>query len=154
MKDFNFETILESCPMDYIYGKLKSRDFSDLLIIKSSIESLNGKLLSEVLNNNLKINNIFKGKPFRKIEKDLGLDEYTNEFINVKIMDKDYAVIWFKKDVLKEYDELENKLEQEKDMLDLFLDSLTDYVFFKDIDGKYINCNKAFENKVGMEKRI
>lgn len=153
MKDFNFETILESCPMDYIYGKLKSRDFSDLLIIKSSIEGLNGKLLSEILNNNLKLNNIFKGKPFRKVGKDLGLGEYTNEFINVKTMDKDYAVIWFKKDVLKEYGELENKLEQEKDMLDLFLDSLTDYVFFKDIDGKYINCNKAFENKVGMEKK-
>ncbi|MDZ5253402.1 sensor histidine kinase [Clostridium sp. LIBA-8841] len=153
MKDFNFDIILESCPMDYIYGKVRSRDFSDLLIIKSSIETLNGKLLSEILNNNLKLKNIFKGKHFRKVEKDTDLDEYTNEFINVRIMDKDYVVIWFKKDVLKEYDELEKKLEKEKDMLDLFLDSLTDYVFFKDIDGKYINCNKAFENKIGMEKK-
>ncbi|EGT3617725.1 PAS domain S-box protein, partial [Clostridium perfringens] len=153
MKGFNFEEILEACPMDYIYGKLKSRDFSDLLIIRSSIERLNGKLLSEIFNNDLRVNDIFKGKPFRKVEKDIGLDEYINEFINVKLIDKDYVVIWFNKDLLKQYDEIEKKLKKEKEMLDLFIDSLTDYVFFKDIDGKYINCNKAFENKIGLDKK-
>ncbi len=40
MKDFNFEEILESCPMDYIYGKLKNKDSSDLFVLKSSKKNL------------------------------------------------------------------------------------------------------------------
>ena len=54
MKDFNFEEILESCPMDYIYGKLKNKDSSDLFVLKSSIiKEFNSKLLSEVLGSDI-----------------------------------------------------------------------------------------------------
>lgn len=53
MKDFNFEEILESCPMDYIYGKLRTKDSNDLFVLKSSIKEFNLKLLSEVLGCNI-----------------------------------------------------------------------------------------------------
>lgn len=152
MRDFNFEEILESCPMEYIYAKLTDKDFSDLQVIKSSIDSLNGKLLSSLLSNNIKLNDIFNGKEFKKLNSEINKIEYVNDFINVKLLNEDYVIVWFKKNILKEYDELERKLKKEKDMLDLFINSLTDYVFFKDIDGKYLNCNKAFENKVGLSR--
>ena len=59
MKDFNFEEILESCPMDYIYGKLKNKDSSDLFVLKSSIKEFNSKLLSEVLGSDIDFKTIF-----------------------------------------------------------------------------------------------
>ena len=149
MKDFNFEEILESCPMDYIYGKLKNKDSSDLFVLKSSIKEFNSKLLSEVLGSDIDFKTIFSkinihGEGYYK---DL------NENLSLKLLNNDYVIIWFSQYLLEKYNKLEINLKKEKDMLDLFLDSLTDYVFFKDIDGRYINCNKAFENKVGIEKK-
>lgn len=149
MKDFNFEEILESCPMDYIYGKLKNKDSSDLFVLKSSIKEFNSKLLSEVLGSDIDFKTILSkinihGEGYYK---DL------NENLSLKLLNNDYVIIWFSQYLLEKYNKLEINLKKEKDMLDLFLDSLTDYVFFKDIDGRYINCNKAFENKVGIEKK-
>ncbi|MGJ0701732.1 PAS domain-containing sensor histidine kinase, partial [Clostridium perfringens] len=76
-----------------------------------------------------------------------------NKNLSLKFLNNDYVIIWFSQYLLEKNNKLEINLKKEKDMLDLFLDSLTDYVFFKDIDGRYINCNKAFENKVGIEKK-
>ncbi|MDK0709750.1 ATP-binding protein [Clostridium perfringens] len=149
MRDFNFEEILESCPMDYIYGKIDNRNFSDLFVIKSSIKEFNSKLLSEVLGSDIDFNTILSAsnievtRPYKVLEKDIGL----------KLINDDHVIIWFNEYSLKNHNKIEISLKKEIDMLDLFLDSLTDYVFFKDIDGRYINCNKAFENKVGIEKK-
>ncbi|EGT5620289.1 PAS domain S-box protein, partial [Clostridium perfringens] len=76
-----------------------------------------------------------------------------NKNLSLNLLNNDYVIIWFSQYLLEKNNKLEINLKKEKDMLDLFLDSLTDYVFFKDIDGRYINCNKAFENKVGIEKK-
>lgn len=149
MRDFNFEEILESCPMDYIYGKIDNRNFSDLFVIKSSIKEFNSKLLSEVLGSDIDFNtilsasNIEMARHYKVLEKDIGL----------KLINDNNVIIWFNEYSLKNHNKIEISLKKEIDMLDLFLDSLTDYVFFKDIDGRYINCNKAFENKVGIEKK-
>lgn len=149
MRDFNFEEILESCPMDYIYGKIDNRNFSDLFVIKSSIKEFNSKLLSEVLGSDIDFNtilsasNIEMARHYKVLEKDIGL----------KLINDNHVIIWFNEYSLKNHNKIEISLKKEIDMLDLFLDSLTDYVFFKDIDGRYINCNKAFENKVGIEKK-
>lgn len=149
MRDFNFEEILESCPMDYIYGKLDNKDFSDLFVIKSSIKEFNSKLLSEVLGNDIDFNTIFSainidgGVYYKDLKKNLSL----------KLLNDDHVIIWFNECLLKNYNKIEINLKKERDMLDLFLDSLTDYVFLKDINGRYINCNNAFENKVGIKKK-
>ncbi|SQB59083.1 two-component sensor histidine kinase [Clostridium perfringens] len=149
MKDFNFEEILESCPMEYIYGKLKNKDSSDLFVLKSSIKEFNSKLLSEVLGSDIDFKTIFSKSNIHGE----GYYKDLKENLSLKLLNNDYVIIWFSQYLLKKYNKLEINLKKEKDMLDLFLDSLTDYVFFKDIDGRYINCNKAFENKVGIEKK-
>lgn len=149
MKDFNFEEILESCPMDYIYGKLRTKDSNDLFVLKSSIKEFNNKLLSEVLGSDIDFKTIFSTS---NIEVE-GHYKDLNKNLSLNLLNNDYAIIWFSQYLLEKYNKLEINLKKEKDMLDLFLDSLTDYVFFKDIDGRYINCNKAFENKVGIEKK-
>lgn len=149
MKDFNFEEILESCPMDYIYGKLKNEDSSDLFVLKSSIKEFNSKLLSEVLGSDIDFKTIFSTS---NIEGE-GYYKDLKENLTLKLLNNDYVIIWFSQYLLDKHNKLEINLKKEKGMLDLFLDSLTDYVFFKDIDGRYINCNKAFENKVGIEKK-
>lgn len=149
MKDFNFEEILESCPMDYIYGKLKNEDSSDLFVLKSSIKEFNSKLLSEVLGSDIDFKTIFS---ISNIEGE-GYYKDLKENLTLKLLNNDYVIIWFSQYLLDKHNKLEINLKKEKGMLDLFLDSLTDYVFFKDIDGRYINCNKAFENKVGIEKK-
>lgn len=149
MKDFNFEEILESCPMDYIYGKLKTKDSNDLFVLKSSIKEFNNKLLSEVLGSNIDFKTIFSTS---NIEVE-GHYKDLNKNLSLNLLNNDYVIIWFSQYLLEKNNKLEINLKKEKDMLDLFLDSLTDYVFFKDIDGRYINCNKAFENKVGIEKK-
>lgn len=149
MKDFNFEEILESCPMDYIYGKLKTKDSNDLFVLKSSIKEFNNKLLSEVLGSDIDFKTIFSTS---NIEVE-GHYKDLNKNLSLNLLNNDYVIIWFSQYLLEKNNKLEINLKKEKDMLDLFLDSLTDYVFFKDIDGRYINCNKAFENKVGIEKK-
>ncbi|NGT03871.1 sensor histidine kinase [Clostridium perfringens] len=149
MKDFNFEEILESCPMEYIYGKLKNKDSSDLFVLKSSIKEFNSKLLSEVLGSDIDFKTIFSKSNIHGE----GYYKDLKENLSLKLLNNDYVIIWFSQYLLEKYNKLEINLKKEKDMLDLFLDSLTDYVFFKDIDGRYINCNKAFENKVGIEKK-
>ncbi len=106
-------------------------------------------MLSEVLGSDIDFKTIFSkinihGEGYYK---DL------NENLSLKLLNNDYVIIWFSQYLLEKYNKLEINLKKKKDMLDLFLDSLTDYVFFKDIDGRYINCNKAFENKVGIEKK-
>lgn len=149
MKDFNFEEILESCPMDYIYGKLRTKDSNDLFVLNSSIKEFNNKLLSEVLGSDIDFKTIFSTS---NIEVE-GHYKDLNKNLSLNLLNNDYVIIWFSQYLLEKYNKLEINLKKEKDMLDLFLDSLTDYVFFKDIDGRYINCNKAFENKVGIEKK-
>lgn len=149
MKDFNFEKILESCPMDYIYGKIDNKKFSDLFVIKSSIKEFNSKLLSEVLGNYIDFNTIFSVINIEGV----GYYKDLKGNLSLKLINDEHVIIWFNEYLLKNNNKIEINLKKERDMLDLFLDSLTDYVFFKDIDGRYINCNKAFENKVGIEKK-
>ncbi|EOU1218648.1 PAS domain-containing sensor histidine kinase, partial [Clostridium perfringens] len=102
MKDFNFEEIIESCPMDYIYGKLTGDDYFDLFVLKSSIKEFNLKLLSEVLGYNIDFKIIFS-KNYNFIE------EYCkglNESFSLKLIDNDYVIIWFNRYLFKKYNKL------------------------------------------------
>lgn len=48
--------------------------------------------------------------------------------------------------------EAEEALAQERSRLRCLIDSIPDLIFFKDIDGRYLGCNKAFERYVGRNK--
>lgn len=153
MKKIKYEEILESCPMNYIFGNIKKNSEGKKLILieDSTLKFLIGSYLHDVINETYSSNEEFKKKCFKCIDIALDTGEYVGTNLSVKINDK-HIYIWFNKNSLKKTYNLEVTLKKEKDMLDLFLDSLTDYVFFKDINGKYINCNKAFTEKVGVSK--
>ena len=154
MKDFNFEEIIESCPMDYIYGKLTGDDYFDLFVLKSSIKEFNLKLLSEVLGCNIDFKIIFS-KNYNFIE------EYCkglNESFSLKLIDNDYVIIWFNRYLFKKYNKLKLGFKKEKEILDLFLDSLKEYITFNHIDRKYViektNKNIFFDDKNNEFKDI
>ncbi|MFH5959798.1 PAS domain-containing sensor histidine kinase [Clostridium perfringens] len=154
MKDFNFEEILESCPMDYIYGKLRTKDSNDLFVLKSSIKEFNLKLLSEVLGCNIDFKIIFS-KNYNFIE------EYCkglNESFSLKLIDNDYVIIWFNRYLFKKYNKLKLGFKKEKEILDLFLDSLKEYITFNHIDRKYViektNKDIFFDDKNNEFKDI
>ncbi|EJT5917948.1 PAS domain-containing sensor histidine kinase [Clostridium perfringens] len=154
MKDFNFEEIIESCPMDYIYGKLTGDDYFDLFVLKSSIKEFNLKLLSEVLGCNIDFKIIFS-KNYNFIE------EYCkglNESFSLKLIDNDYVIIWFNRYLFKKYNKLKLGFKKEKEILDLFLDSLKEYITFNHIDRKYViektNKDIFFDDKNNEFKDI
>ncbi|EOG6177245.1 ATP-binding protein [Clostridium perfringens] len=154
MKDFNFEEIIESCPMDYIYGKLTGDDYFDLFVLKSSIKEFNLKLLSEVLGCNIDFKIIFS-KNYNFIE------EYCkglNESFSLKLIDNDYVIIWFNRYLFKKYNKLKLGFKKEKEILDLFLDSLKEYITFNNIDRKYViektNKDIFFDDKNNEFKDI
>lgn len=154
MKDFNFEEIIESCPMDYIYGKLTGDDYFDLFVLKSSIKEFNLKLLSEVLGYNIDFKIIFS-KNYNFIE------EYCkglNESFSLKLIDNDYVIIWFNRYLFKKYNKLKLGFKKEKEILDLFLDSLKEYITFNHIDRKYViektNKDIFFDDKNNEFKDI
>jgi PAS domain S-box-containing protein len=47
----------------------------------------------------------------------------------------------------------EEELKKEKSLLRCLIDSVSDLIFFKDINGVYLGCNKASEEFVGMPER-
>src|SRR5690606_15677055 len=51
---------------------------------------------------------------------------------------------------------LEDRLEKEKDFLQILMDNVSDYIYFKDINSKYTRANKALSNffKVDIEHII
>src|SRR5690606_19312142 len=51
---------------------------------------------------------------------------------------------------------LEDRLEKEKDFLQILMDNVPDYIYFKDINSKYTRANKALSNffKVDIEHII
>ncbi|WP_283688422.1 PAS domain-containing sensor histidine kinase [Clostridium perfringens] len=154
MKDFNFEEIIESYPMDYIYGKLTGDDYFDLFVLKSSIKEFNLKLLSEVLGYNIDFKIIFS-KNYNFIE------EYCkglNESFSLKLIDNDYVIIWFNRYLFKKYNKLKLGFKKEKEILDLFLDSLKEYITFNHIDRKYViektNKDIFFDDKNNEFKDI
>ncbi|MDU5545490.1 MAG: PAS domain-containing sensor histidine kinase, partial [Clostridium perfringens] len=110
MKDFNFEEILESCPMDYIYGKLKNKDSSDLFVLKSSIKEFNSKLLSEVLGSDIDFKTIFSKSNIHGE----GYYKDLNENLSLKLLNNDYVIIWFSQYLLEKYNKLEINLKKKK----------------------------------------
>ncbi|MGG5461548.1 PAS domain-containing sensor histidine kinase [Clostridium sp. B9] len=150
MKDF--QGILETCPMDYIYCVMDQRESVKALIINdSNIKEIIGECLESLLekSNNLRELKEIYYEMLNDIE---NIGEYKSNFLSAKRY-KEGLIIWIDRFYLKDFVKKESKFRYEKKMLDLFLDSLTDYVFFKDIAGKYLNCNKAFANKIGLDKK-
>ncbi len=50
--------------------------------------------------------------------------------------------------------ESQRLLERERGILKGLIDSIPDLIFYKDADGKYLGCNKAFEEFVGLTEEL
>ena len=78
--------------------------------------------------------------------------EYKANNVEVKWASKEYIVIWVNDEFIKETILYENELRNQKKLLDLFIDSMTDYIFYKDTNGNYLNCNKRFCETLNMKR--
>jgi PAS domain S-box-containing protein len=47
----------------------------------------------------------------------------------------------------------EKELKEQKDFLETLMQTIPNPIFYKDKEGKYIGCNKAFENYVGLSEK-
>ena len=53
---------------------------------------------------------------------------------------------------LQRYKQVEMQLNKERDVLSTLLETIPSPVFYKDTDGRYTGCNKAFEEFVGRQR--
>ena len=72
--------------------------------------------------------------------------ELNNEIINMqRELHKKNAYI---SDLLNKKEEVFNIIEIQKNFFKQMLNAIPDFIFYKDIDSKYLGCNKAFAEKV------
>lgn len=145
--------ILNTVSDTYFYCKVnKDSDgiVRDLIVEESnySNEDVTNKKFSEVILEVGEFNNIYN-KIVKAIEKNKNLDEDT---IELKWTSDNYIVIWLKNNCIKENLRLKKELNNQERLLNTFIDSMPDYVFFKDIEGTYLNCNKKFYENLKMKK--
>lgn len=129
MEKFKYKEMLESCPMNYIYGKVKkTKEGREIILIEdSNLKFLVGKYIHDVINK-IYINN-YELKEFylKCIGNALNLGTYLGE--NLKIKRKyDYIVFWF------------NKNFEDISCEDFFYKTFKDLYFYKsnDVKGKVI----------------
>ena len=48
--------------------------------------------------------------------------------------------------------EVEKTLRDQIQFLQVLIDTIPNAIFFKDKDGKYLGCNKAFERRIGLDR--
>lgn len=48
--------------------------------------------------------------------------------------------------------EAQNELKKQQSLLETFIDSIPDIIFYKDVNKTYITCNKALANLVNKDK--
>lgn len=145
--------ILNTVSDTYFYCKVnKDSDgiVKDLIVEESnySNEDVTNKKFSEVILEVGEFNNIYN-TIVKAIEKNENLDEDT---IALKWTSNNYIVIWLKNNYIKENLRLKKELNNHEILLNTFIDSMPDYVFFKDIEGTYLNCNKKFYENLKMKK--
>lgn len=139
-----YKKILDANPSKYFYGQVirKNSTIINLKVLESNYEQ------KDIINKTIDKIDIFiesnvdwlKHLNYFSINGEITIDNYYIKFIS-----EDEVVIWLK-DIEK------NKLVDQKRLLQLFMDSITDIVFYKDINRRYVMCNSALENLVGISK--
>lgn len=145
-----WKKILNSVSDNYFYCKiLRDKDGieKDLLIEEtnfSDISIINKKfsetILYEKISEQMGINNFYESIMYQNNK----YFEVNTDNISLKRIDDNYVVLWLK-----------NKIEDyinEKNFLELFIDSMPDYIFHKNVNGVYLNCNKKFADHLGLSK--
>lgn len=149
--------ILDTVSMKYFYCEVLNNDNKefDILIEETNYdkEYIVNKSFNELLKE--------KESDFVLYNKDFLNDvisivmrckEFKAEGVEIKKVDDNHIILWCREDCIKENKRLEEELKAQKKLLDLFIDSMSDFIFCKDIYGRYINCNKKFAEYIGKSK--
>ncbi|MDQ0148250.1 ATP-binding protein [Eubacterium multiforme] len=147
--------ILDTVSMAYFYCKVirnNGNEIKDLIIEESNynnfkITGFNELIYSE--NGILKFNIDFFSYLINLIS---DKKEITLDCLEIKSLSDDYIIVWCKKDSINEIKKLKDELTEQRKLLDLFIDSMPDFIFCKDINGRYTNCNRKFAECLEMKK--
>lgn len=145
--------ILNTVSDTYFYCKVNKDDYGNFknLIVEETNYSKEYVINKEFLEVILEINefNNSYSKIVKVVEENKSLNEGN---IELKWTSSNYVVIWIKNNFIKETLRLKKELNNQKRLLNTFIDSMPEYVFFKDIDGTYLNCNKKFYENLKMKR--
>lgn len=147
-----YERILEKSPMLYIYGKI--------------VKNNNGIIDLMIMNSNYKEKEIV-GKTIIELEKERNhsiIDwitifnlvmingGYCSDIFTVNKLSEDELVIWF--DERKKYEKkvIKEQIEKHVNLLQTFIDNIPYFVFYKDIKGRYVFCNKELREFAQLKK--
>ncbi|MGL6174743.1 MAG: PAS domain-containing sensor histidine kinase, partial [Cellulosilyticaceae bacterium] len=142
--------ILDSAPGRYFYGHIiRTEEGIDLEVIESNEakESWSNRRITQI--------ELFR--PFN-IDWQISLSEALNEGIYntrgcyIKKVDENELVAWHCNIENKELIETREELETQKSLLELFIDSIPEIVFYKDRERNYIVCNDALAKLIDKPK--
>lgn len=142
--------ILDSAPGKYFYGQvIKNKTKVDLQILGTNYEEelWKNKLLTEI--------DFFRGmnKDWSKcLQHVLQEGEYSDTKLSIKKLSEDEVVIWMCDLGNKVLLETQGALETQKSLLELFIDSIPDIIFYKDVNKTYVTCNNALAKLVNRDK--
>ncbi len=147
MKFEFYSEILNKCPLAYIYGRAikdENKIIKDFIIKDLNDKSCNllklryidikdksiKELIPCILDKNLK---------YGKEDKNLYIPYLRGWYtISMSLVDENNYIMWF----------IENKKINKIDDIELVSDNLSDYIFYKDIDSRIINCNKSYAQEL------
>lgn len=142
--------ILDTTPGKYFYGRLvKKHTKYTLQIYESNTE--------EEFWCNRTLGEIHLFKAINRdwdycLQETIASGEYTEAQFSIKKLSDDEFVIWvydFENRILLE---AQNELKKQQSLLEIFIDSIPDIIFYKDVNKTYITCNKALANLINKDK--
>src|SRR5690606_5208212 len=130
------EALYGKTDFDFFEKAHAQEAFDDEQRIMSERTSILNKLESYVKN----------GERFWELTTKIPFVNGNNEVIGIVGISHDFT----------EQKRLEERLEKEKDFLQILMDNVPDYIFFKDVNSKYIRANKAIADffKINIEDLI
>ncbi len=150
--------ILDTVSMKYFYCKVLSNEDDegfDILVEETNYDDkyIVNKSLNELIEEKEPKSILYKKDFWNDVISIVMIyEEFKIEGMEIKKIDEDHIILWYKEDFIKENKKLEEELRAQKKLLDLFIDSMPDFIFCKDIHGRYINCNKKFAEYIGKSK--
>lgn len=147
-----YSKVLNACPVPYIYGTA-IKDENEI-IIDFIIKDLNDKgcNLLNIRCIDIKDKSIKKFIPcildknlkYGKNDKNLYIQYLEGWYtISISLVNENNYIIWFE----------ENKETKKINAMQLLGDSISDYIFYKDIDSRIIGCNKSYaEELIELDK--
>ncbi|NVN91943.1 MAG: PAS domain S-box protein [Desulfuromonadales bacterium] len=58
------------------------------------------------------------------------------------------------RETIKEYQGLVTKFDEKQNLLHTLIDAIPDLIFYKDLEGRYFGCNRAFETFAGLSEEM